>query len=92
MKNPRLKGGYGMVTSNVLRNPDISLRDKGLYSYLATYANSDNILTVSINRAANECGVDESTIKRILDQLKKQGIIVREQREHGKSYKTTLLK
>lgn len=81
-----------MVTSNVLRNPDISLRDKGLYSYLATYANSDNILTVSINRAANECGVDESTIKRILDQLKKQGIIVREQREHGKSYKTTLLK
>jgi len=81
-----------MVTSNVLRNPDISLRDKGLYSYLATYANSDNILTVSINRAANECGVDESTIKRILDSLKKQGIIIREQREQGKSYKTTLVK
>lgn len=81
-----------MVTSNVLRNPDISLRDKGLYSYLATYANSDNILTVSVNRAANECGVDESTIKRILDSLKKQGIIVREQREQGKSYKTILVK
>lgn len=82
-----------MVSSSVVRNPDISLRDKGLYAYLVSYADSiDNTLTVSVNRAAAECNVDPSTIRRILDQLKKSGIIIRETREPGQSYKTSILK
>ena len=90
--NPRLKNGYGMVSSTVIRDPNISLRDKGLYAYLASYASIDNTLTVSVNKAANECGVDPSTIRRILEQLKKAGIIVRETRGTGQSFKTTLIK
>lgn len=81
-----------MVSSNVVRDPNISLRDKGLYAYLASYANIDNTLTVSVNRAANECNVDPSTIRRILDQLKKAGVIVREIKSVGTSYTTTLIK
>jgi len=90
--NPRLKNGYGMVSSTIMRDPAVSLRDKGLYAYLATYADSGNTLTVSVNRAASECGVDPSTIRRILEQLKQAGIIIREVRNAGNSYKTTLLK
>lgn len=81
-----------MVSSIVVRNPNISLRDKGLYAYLASYADIDNILTVSVNRTASECNVDPSTIRRILDQLKKAGIIVRENRGTGQSFKTILIK
>lgn len=81
-----------MVSSTVVRDPNISLRDKGLYAYLASYAGIDNTLTVSVNRAANECNVDPSTIRRILDQLKKSGIIIRETRLPGESYKTILKK
>jgi predicted transcriptional regulator len=92
MKNPRLKNGYGMVSSTVVRDPNISLRDKGLYAYLASYADIDNILTVSVNRAASECNVDPSTIRRILDQLKKAGVIIRETRGTGQSYKTIISK
>lgn len=92
MKNTRLSKGYGMVSSTVVRDPNISLRDKGLYAYLASYADIDNTLTVSVNRAANECNVDPSTIRRILEQLKKNGVIVREVRNVGTSYKTTLIK
>ena len=92
MKNTRLKNGYGMVSSTVVRDPNISLRDKGLYAYLVSYADSDNTLTVSVNRAASECDVDPSTIRRILDQLKKAGIIVREIRGLGQSYKTVIVK
>lgn len=92
MKNPRILKGYGMVSSSVVRDPNISLRDKGLYAYLASYADIDNTLTVSVNRAANECGVDPSTIRRILDELKKAGVIVRETRAPGQSYKTILNK
>lgn len=81
-----------MVSSNVVRDPNISLRDKGLYAYLASYADTDNVLTVSVNRAASECNVDVSTIRRILNMLKKSGIIVRESRGVGQSYKTILNK
>ena len=81
-----------MVSSSVVRDPNISLRDKGLYAYLASYANIDNTLTVSVNRAANECDVDPSTIRRILNQLKKAGVIVREIKNIGTSYTTTLIK
>lgn len=91
--NPRLKNGYGMVSSTIMRDPSVSLRDKGLYAYLATYADSDdNSLTVSVNRAAAECNVDPSTIRRILNVLKQNGIIVRETRGIGQSYKTILNK
>lgn len=90
--NNRLKNGYGMVSSSVVRDPAISLRDKGLYAYLASYAGVDNTITVSVNRAASECDVDPSTIRRILEKLKKNGIIVREIRTTGQSYKTTLIK
>ena len=81
-----------MVSSTVVRDPNISLRDKGLYAYLASYADIDNTLTVSVNRAASECNVDPSTIRRILDQLKKEGIVVREPRGSGQSFKTILNK
>lgn len=81
-----------MVSSSVVRDPNISLRDKGLYAYLASYADSDNTLTVSVNRAASECDVDPSTVRRILDQLKKAGVIVRETRGAGQSFKTILNK
>jgi DNA-binding MarR family transcriptional regulator len=89
----RLKNGYGLVSSSVVRDPAISLRDKGLYAYLCSYADPvDNTLTVSVNRAASECDVDPSTIRRILDQLKKEGVIVREPRSSGQSFKTIINK
>lgn len=88
----RLKNGYGMISSDVVRNPNISLRDKGLYAYLCSYADVNNTLTVSVNRAASECNVDPSTIRRILDQLKKDGVIVRESRGSGQSFKTIINK
>ena len=88
----RLSNGYGMVSSNVVRDPAISLRDKGLYAYLCSYADFNNTLTVSVNRAAAECDVDPSTIRRILDQLKKDGVIVRESRGSGQSFKTIINK
>ena len=81
-----------MISSDVVRNPNISLRDKGLYAYLCSYADVNNTLTVSVNRAASECNVDPSTIRRILDQLKKDGVIVRESRGSGQSFKTIINK
>ena len=85
--------GFGMVSNTVLRDPELTLREKALYSYLCTYADADtNELFVSIYRIAAECDIGYSTAKRILNQLYKKGIITRERRGAGQSFKTILLK
>lgn len=89
--NQRLKNRFGMVSNSVMRNPEISLRAKGLYAYLCTYANENNELTVGINKMCSECGLTRSTIKRTLEELKAKNIIYREKRELGKSFKTKLI-
>lgn len=85
--------GFGMVSNTVIRDPNISLREKSIYSYLCTYADhKTNELYVGIDRIAAECGVDHSTIKRILKSLKDKGIISRKQRGNFNSSVTKILK
>lgn len=91
--NPRLTNGYGIVSNTVIRDPDLSLRDKTIYAHLCTYANSQtNELTVGVSKIAQECGIDESTVKRALEQLEKKGIISRINRGQQKTRLTILLK
>jgi hypothetical protein len=91
--NPRLKNGFGMVSNAVIRDPTITLREKSIYSYLCTYADiKTNELYVGIDRISAECGVNHSTIKRILKSLKEKGIISRKARGNFNSSVTIILK
>jgi DNA-binding MarR family transcriptional regulator len=90
--NPRLKEGFGQVSKTVIQDPNISLPEKALYSYLCTYAGPDNTLFVGVDRMAEDCGNTQSTIIRILGKLEKKGIIRREVRGSGITKLTTILK
>ena len=91
--NYRLKDGFGQVSNNVMRDPEISLQEKAVYSYLCTYSDaSTNQTYVGIAKMANECGVSQSTIKRILDGLESKKIIMRVSRGNGLTTFTNLLK
>lgn len=91
--NPRLKDKYGLVTSLVMRDPNVSVAARGLYAYLATYADVKTSETnVGISRMANEMGVTESTIKRCIKTLLDNGIITRVKRANSKTLVTVLLK
>jgi predicted transcriptional regulator len=93
MRNSRLKDGFGMVSNIVMRDPEISLRDKAIYSYLATYANSStNSLTVGINKVAADCNIGHSTVKRALESLEEAGVITRSYRGQGNTRLTILIK
>ena len=93
MSNPRLSKGFGQVSNLAIRSPDLTLREKGLYSYLATFANAyTNELTVGINRMAEECDTDQSTIKRILTSLQNKGYIYRKSNGMSRIKTTVLLK
>ncbi|MFO0452186.1 MAG: helix-turn-helix domain-containing protein, partial [Pseudomonadota bacterium] len=68
------------MSKTVIQDPEISLQEKAIYSYLCTYAGTDNTLYVGVDRMANECGNTQSTIIRILGKLEQRGIIRRESR------------
>lgn len=90
--NNRTKNGFGMVSNTILREPELSLGEKGLYAYLSTYADGSNELFVSVNRMASECNIGISTVKRYLHNLEIKGVILRCDRKTGASRKTVLLK
>lgn len=91
-KSSRLKQGFGQVSNGVIRDPELTLQEKGIYAYLSTYANkSTDELFVSIDRMATECGVTRATIKRILKSLYNKGVIDRYFNGKGAS-KITVLK
>lgn len=91
--NPRLIKGFGQVSIDVMRDPELSLKDKGLYAYLCTFAGSQtNELIVSVYRMADECGTSPSSIKRSIEILQSKGIIDRVYMGKGKTRKTIILK
>lgn len=93
VQNSRLRGGFGQCTNTVMRDPSVSIRDKALYAYLCTYADSQaNTLTVSVFRMADELGVCKQTIIRSLKNLENQKIISRVSRGRGQSKTTFILK
>jgi DeoR/GlpR family transcriptional regulator of sugar metabolism len=92
-QNPRLTGGFGIVSRSVMADAELSTRDKAIYAYLTTYADSvTNELYVSVNRIAAECGITQSTVKRSLKLLEEKQIIIRLKRGSRVTRKTVLLK
>lgn len=93
MNNKRFKGGYGIVSNTVLRDPELSLGEKALYAYLCTYADSKtDELFVSVSKISDECGIGQSTAKRYIAHLEKKEIIKRVSRGYKVSKITILLK
>lgn len=91
--NPRLKGGFGQCTCNVMKDPTICVRDKALYAYLCTYADSStNQLNVSVFRMAAELNVSRQTVLRSLKLLEMLKIIRRFNQGTGKTKITEILK
>jgi biotin operon repressor len=89
----RIKAGFGQVSNKVLRDPELSLGEKALYSYLCTYADANtDELFVSVNRIASEMNIGHSTVKRHFCTLEKKGVIIRVKRGHGMSSITKLIK
>ncbi len=78
VQNTRLKGGFGQCTSTVMRDPGIDVREKAVYAYLCTFADSQsNELNVSVFRMAAELNISKQTVLRSLKLLESLSIIKR---------------
>lgn len=82
-----------MVSNKVLQDPNLTLREKGMYAFLSSYAdNLSGTTTVGVYKIAAECDVTVATVKRTLRILQDKGFIKREQRGRGSTSKTFILK
>lgn len=68
---------FGIVTDAVVKDPDLSLRAKGVYALLASFANKERKCFPSINTLADYAGVSRRTIERALKELENKGIITK---------------
>jgi len=88
----QIKRKYGRVSSMVVQDPHISLKDKGLYAYLCSHMDNYTQETyISVYKMAAECGCTPATIKRGLSALQKAGVIERSQRSFGDTTRTLVV-
>lgn len=80
-----ITGGYGTVYKEVMKNNDLSIEAKAIYSYLTTYAGSKDIAFPSIKLICYELNISEKRFYKHRKELLDKNIISkhRERTENG---------
>ena len=71
---------FGIVNSDVITDPELSIQAKGVYAVICTYCNSNRTCYPSIATIADLCDVNPRTISRKIKELKEKGYIIRKGR------------
>ena len=77
MLNKKLKYRYGIVSRDIILNPDVTLQAKALYAVLSCYANKQRSCFPSILTLSNDLNGSERTIKRLIKELKTKHFVHR---------------
>ena len=68
---------FGIVSQEVLHDPELSIQAKGLYSFLCTYADKNRECFPSRNTIADHCNISVTYVGILNKQLKKAGYLKR---------------
>lgn len=68
---------FGIVSQEVLHDPELSIQAKGLYSFLCTYADKNRECFPSRNTIADHCNISVTYVGILIKQLKKAGYLKR---------------
>jgi len=68
---------FGKVNQDVMRDPDVSINAKAVYSLLCTYLGEKTYCYPSTSKLAAELNKSISTVNRALKELNDNGIINR---------------
>jgi|TARA_R110000796_G_scaffold72717_1_gene164045 hypothetical protein len=77
MLKKKLKYRYGIVSRDIILNPDVTLQAKALYAVLSCYANKQRSCFPSISTLSNDLNVSTKTINRLILELKNKNYIHR---------------
>ena len=77
--------GFGIIPKHIMKNPDISIQAKGLYSYLCSYAGNKDTAFPSVKLITYELSMSKDTFYKYLNELKDTGYIeILKERDEGK--------
>lgn len=67
--------GYGLVFKRVMKDTDIDIEAKALYSYLSAYAGSSEVAFPSVNLICHELNISDKRFKKYRKQLEDNGYL-----------------
>ena len=67
--------GYGLIPKSIMRNKDISIQAKAIYSYLASFAGTTGKAFPSVNLMLGELGISKDTFYKYRNELEELGVI-----------------
>ena len=79
--------GYGFIARKVMRNKDLSVESKAIYSYLASFAGTSGKAFPSVELMVEELGMSKSRFYKYMKELKEQGFIKVEQEKEDNRFK-----
>jgi hypothetical protein len=73
----KTKFSFGIVSKNIMTDPELSLQAKGLYAILCTYANKQRQCYPSLNTLSNISNKSVSQVSAYIRELKDKGYLTR---------------
>jgi DNA-binding IclR family transcriptional regulator len=68
---------FGIVTKEVMLDPDVSLEAKGVYALLSTYADKNRECFPSLKTISDAVGRSTRQVIRLISELEKVGYLKR---------------
>jgi DNA-binding MarR family transcriptional regulator len=72
---------FGIVSYEVISDPNLSMQAKALYSMLACYANKERTCWPSISTLSDDLNISQSSTNRLIKELKTCSYIKRVDRK-----------
>lgn len=82
--------GYGLVFKRVMKDKNISIEAKALYSYLSAYAGSDESSFPSVELIKHELNIGKQRYQRARRELEKTGYLQVDRKQNGNIYGSNL--
>jgi Fic family protein len=73
----KTKFSFGIVSKNIMTDPELSLQAKGLYAILCTYANKQRQCYPSLNTLSDISNKSVSQVSAYIRELKNKGYLTR---------------
>lgn len=82
--------GYGLVFKRVMKDRNISIEAKALYSYLSAYAGADESAFPSVELIKHELNIGKQRYQRARRELEKAGYLQVDRKQNGNIYGSNL--
>lgn len=81
-----IKGGYGLVSRKIMRDPDLSAESKAIYAYLCSFAGAKDTCYPSIAIMCRELRMSEERLSKHMRALTAAGIVRKERQRNGNRF------